>query len=72
MAPNSKHDIEPWREEIEQRTRDGESLEQIAAGLSAKGFQTSSKTIGRYRIQWGLRQRAAGRCGKLLASSDMC
>lgn len=64
MPKNTKHDIEPWREEIEQRTRDGESLEQIAAGLSAKGFETSSKTIGRYRIQWGLRQRAAGRCGK--------
>lgn len=65
MAPNSKHEIEPWRDEIMQRTADGESLEQIAAGLAAKGFETSSKTIGRYRIQWGIRQRAAGRCGML-------
>lgn len=68
---SSKHDIEPWREEIERRTKEGESLEQIATALAAKGFHTSSKTIGRYRIQWGVRQRAAGRCGKRLMKSDL-
>ncbi|SMQ45811.1 unnamed protein product [Zymoseptoria tritici ST99CH_1A5] len=53
--------IEPFRAEVEERTRNGESLVQITEALAAKGYQCSSKTLSRYRLAWGIRQRAAGR-----------
>ncbi|CAJ2510484.1 Uu.00g132930.m01.CDS01 [Anthostomella pinea] len=47
-----------FRAEIEERTKNGESCDQIAAALIAKGVHTSSKTISRQRILMGLRKRA--------------
>jgi hypothetical protein len=53
-----RDDIEPFRPEIEQRTAAGENCEQIAAALKAQGCDVSSKTVSRYRVSWGIRQRA--------------
>ena len=51
--------VELYRYEIEQRTVLGESCEQIAAALQAKGVNTSATTISRRRQQWGLRQKSS-------------
>ncbi|KAF2160514.1 hypothetical protein M409DRAFT_29134 [Zasmidium cellare ATCC 36951] len=56
--------MEQHRAEIEARTANGDGCEQIAAALRASGFQTSAKTISRYRVSWGLRKRAAGTLGR--------
>lgn len=58
MAPNTKKDLGQHRQEIEQLTAAGESCENIAALLRSKGIDISSKTVSRYRVNWGLRQRA--------------
>ncbi|KAK8015808.1 hypothetical protein PG991_008696 [Apiospora marii] len=47
-----------FRLEVEERTRNGESCEQISAALNARGVQVTDKTISRWRITWGLRKRA--------------
>ncbi|KAF2771128.1 hypothetical protein EJ03DRAFT_325924 [Teratosphaeria nubilosa] len=49
---------EEFREEIEERTRLGETCAQIADAFKARGVQISDKTISKRRLQWGLRQRA--------------
>ncbi|KAH8667069.1 hypothetical protein BX600DRAFT_436436 [Xylariales sp. PMI_506] len=49
---------EDFRSEVEERTRNGESCEQIADALIAQGAQVTAKSIGRWRIQWGFRKRA--------------
>ncbi|KAK5133814.1 hypothetical protein LTR08_007244 [Meristemomyces frigidus] len=49
---------ENLREEIEERTRNGETCKQIADALAAKGVNVSDKTISRRRVEWGLRKRA--------------
>ncbi|KAK8091764.1 hypothetical protein PG997_002125 [Apiospora hydei] len=46
-----------FRLEVEERTRNGESCEQISAALNARGVQVTDKTISRWRITWGLRKR---------------
>ena len=48
--------IDLYRSEIEERTANGETLEQIAAALRAKGVDTNRKTISRHRLGWGLRK----------------
>lgn len=58
-GPKYGSNTEAFRDEIEQRTRDGESCEQIAAALMEKGVQTSAKTIARQRIKWGFRKRVS-------------
>ncbi|KAK5117927.1 hypothetical protein LTR85_008701 [Meristemomyces frigidus] len=50
-------DTEGLREEIEERTRNGETCKQIADALQVKGINVSSKTISRRRVEWGLRKR---------------
>ena len=65
MAPKASlkgkaHRFDPseqYRTEIEERTAHGETCQQIAAALSAKGIPITEKTISRRRIEWGLRQR---------------
>lgn len=65
MSSNSQAAaMEQHRAEIEARTANGEGCEQIASALRAAGFQTSAKTISRYRVSWGLRKRAAGTVGR--------
>ncbi|KAH9826884.1 hypothetical protein Tdes44962_MAKER03271 [Teratosphaeria destructans] len=49
---------EEFRQEIEERTRLGETCAQIADTFKARGIQISDKTISKRRLQWGLRQRA--------------
>lgn len=48
---------EEFRAEVEERTRNGESCEQIADALIAQGAQVTSKSISRWRILWGFRKR---------------
>ena len=55
---NSKFDnTEALRDEIEARTRHGETCRQIAVALAEKGINVSAKTISRRRVDWGLRKR---------------
>ncbi|KAK8022528.1 hypothetical protein PG993_013295 [Apiospora rasikravindrae] len=55
-----------FRLEVEERTRNGESCEQISAALNARGVQVTDKTISRWRITWGLRKRAVRKSTKPL------
>ena len=48
---------EQFRHEIEHRTVHGETCEQIASALRAKGLNITNKTVSRRRVQWGLRKR---------------
>lgn len=62
MAPPrtnpSKFDpSQQFRSEIEQRTAQGETCEQIASALRAQGVDITNKTISRRRVEWGLRKR---------------
>ena len=48
------------RAEIEERTRNGESCDDIATALQSQyDVEISSKTISRRRVEWGFRARAA-------------
>lgn len=58
MPSGAKKDLEPYRDDILQRTAAGESCEQIATALRANGFDVSAKTVSRYRVNWGIRQRS--------------
>lgn len=72
MAPRTpvhKFDpLEQYRTEIQDRTSAGETCEQIAAAMRAKGIDITNKTISRRRLEWGLRKRVfsklAGRVQK--------
>ncbi|KAI0133708.1 hypothetical protein BJ170DRAFT_607260 [Xylariales sp. AK1849] len=55
---------ENFRDEVEERTRNGESCDQIADALIAKGAQVTAKSISRWRIQWGFRKRAVRKQSK--------
>lgn len=61
MAGGKKEDVEPHRADIVQWTQDGQNCEQIAAALRQRGLEISAKTISRYRVNWGLRQRTEPR-----------
>lgn len=52
--------LEQFREEIEQRTKDGQGCKAIAEVLVEKGVDTSSRAVARMRLKWGLRQRVGG------------
>lgn len=52
-----KRKSDDFRAEVEERTRNGESCEQIADALVAKGANVTAKSIGRWRILWGFRKR---------------
>ncbi|KAK5678432.1 hypothetical protein LTS10_008876 [Elasticomyces elasticus] len=47
-----------YQAEIEARTNAGESCKAIATALSVGGNKISEKTVARWRVQWGLRQRS--------------
>ncbi|KAK3722997.1 hypothetical protein LTR37_002143 [Vermiconidia calcicola] len=49
---------EHLRPQIEERTANGETCEQIASALREQGIDITNKTISRRRVEWGLRQRA--------------
>lgn len=55
---------EDFRAEVEERTRNGESCEQIADALIAQGAQVTAKSVGRWRILWGFRKRAVRKQSK--------
>lgn len=51
--------LEQFRDEIEERTKDGQGCQAIADILVAKGVDTSSRAVARQRMKWGLRQRVS-------------
>ncbi|KUI61471.1 hypothetical protein VP1G_08645 [Cytospora mali] len=53
--------LEDFKEEIEERTKNGQGCKAIAEALVAKGVDTSSRAVARQRMKWGLRQRAPRR-----------
>ncbi|KAK9426007.1 hypothetical protein SUNI508_12714 [Seiridium unicorne] len=55
---------EDFRAQVEERTRNGESCEQIAEALISQGAQVTSKSVSRWRIQWGFRKRAVRKQSK--------
>lgn len=48
-----------FKEDIIERTRNGESCAKIADALMAKGVQTSYRAVNRRRLLWGLRKRTS-------------
>lgn len=55
--PNKFDPAQQFRSEIEERTAQGETCEQIASALRAQGIDITNKTISRRRVEWGLRKR---------------
>lgn len=49
--------LEDFREEIEERTRNGQGCKAIAEILIEKGVDTSVRAVAGQRMKWGLRQR---------------
>lgn len=49
--------LDDFREEIEQRTKDGQGCKAISEVLIEKGVDTSVRAVARQRMNWGLRQR---------------
>lgn len=48
-----------FKDEIEERTKNGQGCKAIAEILVAKGVDTSSRAVSRQRMKWGLRQRVS-------------
>lgn len=57
LRSNKFDAADTFRAEIERRTQDGETCEQIAKAIRAQGFEISNKTISRRRVEWGFRKR---------------
>lgn len=51
--------LEDFKEEIEERTKNGQGCKAISEALVAKGVDTSSRAVARQRMKWGLRQRVS-------------
>lgn len=51
--------LEDFKDEIEERTKNGQGCKAIAEALVAKGVDTSSRAVARQRMKWGLRQRVS-------------
>lgn len=49
--------LEDFKDEIEERTKNGQGCKAISEALVAKGVDTSSRAVARQRMKWGLRQR---------------
>lgn len=49
--------LDDFREEIEERTRNGQGCKAISEILIDKGVDTSVRAVARQRMKWGLRQR---------------
>lgn len=49
--------LEDFREEIEERTRNGQGCKAIAEILIEKGVDTSARAVSGQRMKWGVRQR---------------
>ncbi|KAH8201399.1 hypothetical protein TruAng_004399 [Truncatella angustata] len=64
MGVKRRVNAEDFRAEVEERTRNGESCEQIADALIAQGAQVTSKSVSRWRILWGFRKRAVRKQSK--------
>jgi hypothetical protein len=48
-----------FKDEIEERTKNGQGCKAISEALVAKGVDTSSRAVARQRMKWGLRQRVS-------------
>ncbi|KAK2596553.1 hypothetical protein N8I77_013438 [Diaporthe amygdali] len=53
--------LEDFRQEIEERTKNGQGCKAISDALVEKGVDTSVRAVARQRMKWGLRQRAPRR-----------
>ncbi|KAG6355152.1 hypothetical protein INS49_004233 [Diaporthe citri] len=53
--------LEDFREDIQERTKNGQGCKAISEILIAKGVDTSVRAVARQRMKWGLRQRAPRR-----------
>ncbi|KAL1858758.1 hypothetical protein Daus18300_009892 [Diaporthe australafricana] len=53
--------LEQFREEIEERTKNGQGCKAISEALVERGVDTSVRAVARHRMKWGLRQRAPRR-----------
>lgn len=56
-AKGEGSNLEDFREEIEERTRNGQGCKAIAEILIEKGVDTSARAVSGQRTKWGLRQR---------------
>lgn len=54
--------LDQFKDEIEQRTKNGQGCKAIAEAMVAKGVDTSSRAVARQRMKWGLRQRVRPTC----------
>lgn len=52
-----RSNLDDFREEIEERTRNGQGCKAIAQILIEKGVETTDKAVATRRIKWGVRQR---------------
>ncbi|KAJ4415505.1 hypothetical protein N0V82_007307 [Gnomoniopsis sp. IMI 355080] len=50
--------LDQFKDEITERTKNGEGCKAIAESLIAMGVDTSVRAVARQRMKWGLRQRA--------------
>lgn len=56
-AKGQGSNLDDFREEIEERTRNGQGCKAIAEILIEKGVDTSARAVSGQRTKWGLRQR---------------
>lgn len=54
---NGPSNLEDFREEIEERTRNGQGGKAIAEALIEKGVDTSGKAVSAQRLRWGIRTK---------------
>lgn len=56
-AKGEGSNLDDFREEIEERTRNGQGCKAIAEILIEKGVDTSARAVSGQRTKWGFRQR---------------
>lgn len=63
--------LDQFKDEIEQRTKNGQGCKAIAEAMIAKGVDTSSRAVARQRMKWGLRQRVRLTCHGIVPDSPV-
>ncbi|KAG8162301.1 hypothetical protein KVR01_008066 [Diaporthe batatas] len=58
---NRPTNLEDFRDEIEERTRNGQGSKAIADALIEKGVDTNGKAVSAQRLRWGIRTKARRR-----------
>lgn len=62
--------LEDFKDEIEDRTKNGQGCKAISEALVAKGVDTSSRAVARQRMKWGLRQRVSQLVPNILTNDN--